>query len=252
MPARSVPTPSSTTVPVRAYPDALLDDLLDGVPRVVVLDVGCGTGIVSRLLAARGCRVLGVEPDARMAAVARSRGVVVEEATFEDWDPAGRLFDLLSSGQAWHWIDPVVGAAKAAAALAPGGRVGLFWNQGIHQPDVKRVIDDVYGHIAPGLDGHSILLGASFDGRLRDARVGLSGTGSFEVPTVGAYQWERAYSRDEWLDQLPTHSDHRTLPADQLAALLAALGAAIEALGGGLTLSYTTWLLTTRRRGVRT
>ena len=98
--------------------------------RATSLDVGCGTGIAARALQARGCRVLGVEPDARMAAVARGHGVAVEEAAFERWDDAGRRFDLVACGQAWHWVDPVRGAQRAADVLRAGGLVGLFWNLG--------------------------------------------------------------------------------------------------------------------------
>ena len=58
-----------------------------------VLDVGSGTGKVGRLFAARGCEVLGVEPDERMADVARSHGLTVEVARVEEWEPAGRRFD---------------------------------------------------------------------------------------------------------------------------------------------------------------
>ena len=41
---------------------------------------------------------------------------------------AGRAFDAVIAGQAWHWVDPVAGAAKAAQALRPGGRLAVFWN----------------------------------------------------------------------------------------------------------------------------
>ena len=85
------------------YPTALVDDLVASHPNRV-LDVGCGTGIASRLLADRGCNLLGVEPDERMAAVARNNGTEVELGTFEDWGPSSRRFDLLVSGQAWHWV----------------------------------------------------------------------------------------------------------------------------------------------------
>ena len=57
-----------------SYPPALFDDLLADGARTV-LDVGCGTGIVAALLAARGCDVLGVEVDERMAQVARAKGI---------------------------------------------------------------------------------------------------------------------------------------------------------------------------------
>jgi SAM-dependent methyltransferase len=92
-----------------------------------VLDVGCGTGIAARQFQAAGGKVLGIEPDERMADFARQNGLEVEISPFEGWDPAGRAFDAVLSGQAWHWVDPVVGAAKAGQVLRPGGRVAVFW-----------------------------------------------------------------------------------------------------------------------------
>src|ERR1700748_2323319 len=74
------------------YPAALIDRIVADGPGPDVVDVGCGTGIVARQLQAAGCRVLGVEPDARMAEFARHSGVDVEIATFETWEPAGRRF----------------------------------------------------------------------------------------------------------------------------------------------------------------
>ena len=46
-----------------------------------------------------------------MADFARRTGIEVEVATFEAWDSAGRTFDAVAAGQAWHWVDPVAGAA---------------------------------------------------------------------------------------------------------------------------------------------
>ncbi len=109
------------------YPPELVDALTGrGVRRV--LDVGCGTGIAARLFLARGCEVLGVEPDARMAAVARRHGIEVDEATFETWRPRKAPYDLVISAQAWHWLDRTIGTERAASVLRPGGRLALFWN----------------------------------------------------------------------------------------------------------------------------
>jgi len=71
-------------------------------PGPEVLDVGCGTGIAGRQFQAAGCTVLGVEPDRRMAALVRQRGLEVEVAKFETWNPAGRQFDAIIAGTAWH------------------------------------------------------------------------------------------------------------------------------------------------------
>lgn len=88
------------------YPDAVIDELLGPEPGGLdVLDVGCGTGIASRAMAGRGAKVVGVEVAPRMAEIARRHGIHVEVDAFEDWDAAGRTFDLITSAQAWHWLD---------------------------------------------------------------------------------------------------------------------------------------------------
>ena len=227
------------------YPEGLVDFLMaDGPQRV--LDVGCGTGKAGRLFLARGCDVLGVELDARMADVARSHGLAVEVAAFEAWDPAGRVFDLLVSGQAWHWIDPAVGLEKAADVLRPGGRFAVFWNLGELDPPALEVFLEVHNRLGVEI-GQSAAVGAY----TRDGGAGsvaaLESLEAFERVEVRRYFWELRYSRDEWLDQLQTHSDHRILPADTLNAVLRGIGAAIDDLGGSIAVQYETMLVTATR-----
>lgn len=208
-----------------SYPTALIDDLLAAAP-ADALDVGCGTGKAARLLAERGLPVLGVELDARMADIARAHGIAVDIGTFEQWDAAGRSFDLIISGQAWHWINPEAGAAKAAALLRAGGLLAPFWNVSFVDAGLRTRIDAAYARVAPQVTDRSVVRSGG-PTTIPPAADQLRASGLFASVEHRRYPWEREYTRDEWLALIRTHSDHSTLPAGQLAALVDAVGAAI-------------------------
>lgn len=227
------------------YPAALIDDLLADNPRMV-LDIGCGTGIASRLLVDRGCQLIGVEPDPRMVALARTHGVVVEEASFEQWKPGARTFDMLVSAQAWHWVDPDVGSAKAATVLRPTARIGLFWNVGYPPSNLKEQFEEVYARLAPGFGSHSVLLGNAGD-RFEVTANALRSTGAFLNVAVKKYTQAKEYTTEQWLDQLHTHSDHRLLPSNRRLLLLDGVAKLIDNAGGRFVMSYETVLVSGTR-----
>ncbi len=228
-----------------SYPRALVQALLSE-PAERVLDIGCGTGIAAALLAERGCDVLGVEIDERMAALARARGVEVEVAQFEHWRAAGRRFDLAISGQAWHWIDPVAGAAKAATVLEEQGRIGLFWNFGDPPQQVQELFAPIYARLAPGLESYSVMLG-NYDARAETTVEGIASSGRFTPAEVRNFRWSHDYETADWLELLQTHSDHHALPPAQRERLLAAIGEAVETIGGSFEMPYETVLVSARR-----
>ena len=243
-----------------SYPSALVERIVAASlspspsptpsPAPYVLDVGCGTGIAARLFQAVGCRVLGVDPDPRMADLARRGGLAVEVAKFEDWDPAGRAFDAVIAGQAWHWVDPVVGAAKAAQALRPGGRLAVFWNAGEPPPDVNEAFATVFRRVLPDSPlGPRGLPGAdAYSAMCAKAAEGVRQAGGFGEPEQWRFDWDRSYTRDEWLDVLPTFGGASSrLPPATLQELLAGIGAVVEARGGSFTMRYATVVFTAAR-----
>ena len=223
-----------------SYPPALIDDLVAGGPRTA-LDVGCGTGKVARLLAERDVRVLGVEVDERMAEVARSHGIEVETGGFETWDARGRRFDLIVSGQAWHWIDPEIGATLAARLLRPGGLLVPCWNFSELDPDVSRRVDAVYQRVeAQFADSTVIRSGGAGPHTVAPHAEMMRTIGLFASVEIRHYAWDKTYTRAEWQALMHTHSDHITLPPERLATLVTAVGEAIDEAGGVAPAHYTT------------
>jgi SAM-dependent methyltransferase len=231
------------------YPQAMVDRIVAAGPGPDVLDVGCGTGIAARQFQAAGCRVLGVDPDARMAEWARRHGVEVEVEAFEAWDPAGRAFDAVVAGQAWHRVDPVAGAAKAARVLRPGGRLAVLWNAYQPPPEVAEAFAAVYRRVLPdlpvfqramsGLESYSALCARAADG--------IRQVGAFGDPEQWRFDWDRSCIREEWLDQVPTAAGHGQFPPAKLEELLAGIGAAIDAGGGSFTMRYSALTVTATR-----
>lgn len=229
------------------YPRPMVEAILARSRGREVLDVGIGTGISARAFRQEGCRVVGVDPDERMAEFARADGFEVDVATFEDWDPAGRSFDLVVAGQTWHWVDPVLGAAKAAEVLRPCGRVALFWNVMLLQHEFAQAFSAVYRRVVPGfpffqngapagLDSYAPLLEKAVDG--------LRATGRFAESEQWRFEWERTYATEEWLEVVPTFGGHSQIPAEQREELLAGIGEVLNSAGGGFTMGYTAVVVT--------
>jgi SAM-dependent methyltransferase len=219
------------------YPTALIDELSARTPERV-LDVGCGTGILGGALVDRGLSVLGVEPDARMAELARHRGLTVEPGTFEAWEPAARTFDLLVAGQAWHWVDPVEGAQKAARIVALGGRVALAWNHASLPDDLRAELDEVYLELGGGKARPTVIHKPEEWRRDGGSETSFVATGAFSAPDLRSYPWDRTYTTAEWLAQLETHSDHHVLDAGPRQVLLDAVGRTLDARGGTFEMHY--------------
>lgn len=242
------------------YPDAVVDDLVslaglqDG---SAVLEVGAGTGKATSMFAARGMRVLAVEPSAEMAAVARRvcagvGDVRIEQSDFERWDPAGREFGLLFAAQAWHWVDPAVGFAKAASVLRPGGVLAAFWNRPMWaRATLREVLIDAYRRTAPEVleETDPMHPANSPSGDEVGWGSGVAEAVGLEAAEARDYEWSQTYTGSDYASLLQTHSTVRVLDPDRRRALAEAVAEAISRNGGTLELPLVTRVYLARRLG---
>jgi SAM-dependent methyltransferase len=95
-----------------------------------VVEIGAGTGLVTRRLVANGARVVAVEPDQNMAAhlaAAVSGDLEIIPAAFEQAALPQDKFDLAVAATSFHWVDQAAGLPKLGRVLRPGGWVAMWW-----------------------------------------------------------------------------------------------------------------------------
>lgn len=238
------------------YPDGLVDDVVayaglhDGDR---VLEVGCGTGKATVPFAAREFRVLALEPDPDMAAIARRNcshlGVTVENTSFEEWHASSGSFEVVISAQAWHWIQPETRLTKAHDLIVPGGALALFWNRSEWTDSpLSRAIDEVYERIVPALRARTPGRSPQDIGR-RACIDELDASLLFGDLELHEHPWTTSYDTKGYLELLDTQSDHRLLEAECRTRLFEGIAEAIESEGGMLHAPYIADLYVARRRG---
>jgi ubiquinone/menaquinone biosynthesis C-methylase UbiE len=124
-----------------SYPDEAVDWLIPEGARKV-LDLGAGTGKLTRAQVERGLDVTAVEPlDEMRATLERTLPQVhALKGTAENIPLPDESMDAITVAQAWHWVDVELATAEAARVLKPGGTLGLIWNRRDERvPWVKRL-----------------------------------------------------------------------------------------------------------------
>jgi SAM-dependent methyltransferase len=195
-------------------PDGAVDWIL-GDRRGRVVDLGAGTGALTRLLVGRCKEVIAVEPDSRMRSVleaevpearaleGRGESIPVEDATFE----------AVLASSSWHWMDPVPTLKEVARVLVPGGVLGAIWSgpdpDGAFLSQARALIDQQTSP-APVPDGDRsdenlaglIMTDADRPNSTLEIPEGVP----FSQPEGRAFTWDIALTADDLIGLLGTFS----------------------------------------------
>ncbi|MCE7009729.1 class I SAM-dependent methyltransferase [Kibdelosporangium philippinense] len=112
-----------------AVPELAVEWLLPA-DSAVVVDVGAGTGHLTRILLERAAKVIAVDPDEQMCGWLRARfpDATVHLGSSEHLPVSTASADAVLTSNAWHWFDPAKAGAEAARCLKPGGVLGVSWH----------------------------------------------------------------------------------------------------------------------------
>lgn len=227
------------------YPAAAIDAILDRLPppaRLSIADVGAGTGISARLFADRGCRVLAVEPNAAMRAVAAPHPRVQWLAgTAEQTGVDGGSCDVVVAAQAFHWFAEALALAEFARILRPRGRLAIVWN--------RRSRSDAftlgYRRALEAIDGDAPAERSAFDA------AAIAGSGRFTAVRREVFGNAQALDEGQLLGRaLSTSTVPRRGPdTERLLAMLRELHARHRGADGRASLVYDTEVYLCERTG---
>jgi SAM-dependent methyltransferase len=211
------------------YPDALVDQaceeagIADGDR---VLEIGCGTGQLTRSLLARGLRVTALEPGDQLVRIAEENlkhdgDVEFVQARLEDIQLAPESYGAVFSASAIHWVDPGLSWRMIADALAPTGTLVLLQYCGLQE---QRSADDQEALLS-GLRRHAREIAETWP-TYRDLDSTIAGVQKRRRNVADAWSWLGSYDigrhyaadlfEDLQLATVPMLTEHTATELDAL------------------------------------
>jgi SAM-dependent methyltransferase len=204
------------------WPEEQLDRViaeLDLEADATVLDLGAGTGKLTRALVPRVGRVYAVEPDDAMRDVLEEvvPGAEALPGSAEAIPLADDEVDAVFSGEAFHWFATPEALAEIVRVLRPRGALVVFWNIGLEYPDLGEEVDALIDETmeqggAPGLPR---VLSGEWRGPIAAA--------GFEDLREDEVERELVTDREGWIANLLSVSSIAAQPDEERRAFAAQL-----------------------------
>ncbi|HET9461782.1 MAG TPA: class I SAM-dependent methyltransferase [Gaiellaceae bacterium] len=210
------------------YPDEAVRWLAGEAPRDVV-DLGAGTGKLTRSLVALGHRVTAVEPldEMRAELEAALPGVPALAGRAESVPLPDSSTEVVTCGQAFHWFDHGIALSEIARVLRTGGRLALVWNsRDDRDPWMARLSAIIENETVQETDVLPVLDSSGLFGQVEQAQ----------------FSFEQVLGRDGLLDLVLSRSYCAKLSPEDREPILAAVGALYDETASpkGVRLAYLT------------
>ena len=184
-----------------------------------VVDLGAGTGALTRLLIDRADEVVAVEPDDRMRSVLTEQvpGARAVRGRGESMPLPDRSADAVLASSSWHWMDPLPTLHEVARVLVPGGTLGAVWAG----PDPEGPLM---------VQARALLAGpevAAIAGDVIDRAAGsqfaleIPAAAPFDQPEHAVFTWDVALDADDLIGLMGTLSWVITMAEERREALIA-------------------------------
>ena len=186
----------------------------------LVVELGAGTGKLTRAVAGLGARVVAVEPDPRMLAVLRGLGLEGVEGSAEAIPFGDGVADGVVAGSSLHWFDLGPALREIHRVLRPGGRFGFGWNhRDDRQPAIARLSETVYA-------AQARLRTPRW--RNRDWAADLTASGLFLDVERELFEHVLELPRAALADHLMSYSGVAALPEPERRRVLAEVGELLD------------------------
>jgi SAM-dependent methyltransferase len=210
------------------YPEEAVRWLAGDDPRDVV-DLGAGTGKLTRALVELGHRVTAIEPLPEMLELipAAAPGAFAILGNAEIIPLPDAHADVVTCAQSFHWFDHPVALPEIARVLRPGGRLALVWNtRDESDPWVARL---------------SAVIGTESIGE-NDVEEPIAASGLYAPVERATFRFEQLLGREPLLDLVLSRSYCAKLPPAERTPVLEAVGALYDEVAGpdGIRLPYVT------------
>ena len=178
----------------------------------LLVELGAGTGKLTRAVSALGVRVVAVEPDPRMLAVLRGVGLEGVEGSAEAIPLEDGVADAVVAGSSLHWFELELALPEIHRVLRPGGRFGFGWNhRDDRHPAIARMGESVYA-------AQERTRGSRW--RSRDWPVELTTSGLFRDVEQAQFEHVHELPREALRDHLMSYSGFAALPEEERRRVL--------------------------------